>query len=205
MPVLLVTGMVFGGRGVDAAIAEAPMKAQRRLGRALSWPWITSAFLTDVAVLMLAIHLPIPVADRRVVGGCRRRGGADDRLQAPQRHRHRTPITDIRSPRYRGSVCKGRKVMVTDEPDRGSAPATPLNVSYRVDRISKYLSGHWLDFGCADGGYDEEMLARGLEAVTGVDVEESRIAEAKRRNLPNAQYTKFDGNWSGAKRPVLLM
>ena len=34
------------------------MKAQRRLGLALSWPWITSAFLTDVAVLVLASHLP---------------------------------------------------------------------------------------------------------------------------------------------------
>jgi type VII secretion protein EccE len=33
------------------------MKAQRRLGLALSWPWITSAFLTDVAVLVLASHL----------------------------------------------------------------------------------------------------------------------------------------------------
>jgi hypothetical protein len=62
----------------------------------------------------------------------------------------------ISLPRYRGSVCeRGRKVMVTGEPDRGSATATPLNVSCRVDRISKYLSGHWLDFGCADGGYDE--------------------------------------------------
>src|SRR5271157_2705612 len=37
------------------------MKAQRRLGLALSWPWITSAFLTDVAVLVLASHLPIQV------------------------------------------------------------------------------------------------------------------------------------------------
>jgi SAM-dependent methyltransferase len=83
--------------------------------------------------------------------------------------------------------------MVTGEPERGIATATPLNVSYRVDRISKYLSGHWLDFGCADGGYDDEMLARGLEAVSGVDVEESRILDAKRRNLPNAQYTVFDG------------
>jgi SAM-dependent methyltransferase len=85
------------------------------------------------------------------------------------------------------------KVMVDGEPDRGAATATPLNVSYRVDRISKYLSGHWLDFGCADGGYDEEMLARGLKAVSGVDVEEPRIADAKRRNLPNAEYTAFDG------------
>ena len=84
--------------------------------------------------------------------------------------------------------------MVTSEPARGSTTATALNVSYRVDRISKYLSGHWLDFGCADGGYDEEMLARGLEAVSGVDVEESRIADAKRRNLPNSQYVTFDGH-----------
>jgi hypothetical protein len=34
------------------------MKAQRRLGLALSWPRITSAFLIDVAVLVLASHLP---------------------------------------------------------------------------------------------------------------------------------------------------
>ncbi|MCW2660299.1 MAG: Type secretion protein EccE [Mycobacterium sp.] len=34
------------------------MKAQRRLGLDLSWPRITSAFLLDVAVLVLASHLP---------------------------------------------------------------------------------------------------------------------------------------------------
>jgi type VII secretion protein EccE len=34
------------------------MKAQRQLGLALSWPWITSAFLFDVGVLVLASHLP---------------------------------------------------------------------------------------------------------------------------------------------------
>jgi type VII secretion protein EccE len=34
------------------------MKAQRRPGLALSWPRITSAFLIDVAVLVLACHLP---------------------------------------------------------------------------------------------------------------------------------------------------
>jgi type VII secretion protein EccE len=36
------------------------VKAQRRLGLALSWRWITPAFLTDVAVLVLASHLPVP-------------------------------------------------------------------------------------------------------------------------------------------------
>jgi hypothetical protein len=56
--VVLMTGRVFGGSVVDTAIAEAPMKAQRRLGLDLSWPRITSAFLTDVAVLVLASHLP---------------------------------------------------------------------------------------------------------------------------------------------------
>jgi hypothetical protein len=54
------------------------MKAQRRLGLALSSPWITSAFLTDVAVLVLAQSLARRSAHRGVVGGCRRRGGGDD-------------------------------------------------------------------------------------------------------------------------------
>jgi hypothetical protein len=44
--------------GVGAPIAGAPMKAQARLGLALSWRWISSAFLIDVAVLILASHLP---------------------------------------------------------------------------------------------------------------------------------------------------
>jgi hypothetical protein len=52
-----MTGTVFGG-GVGAPIAGAPMKAPARLGLALSWRWITSAFIIDVAVLILASHLP---------------------------------------------------------------------------------------------------------------------------------------------------
>jgi hypothetical protein len=35
------------------------MKARRRFGLALSWPRITSAFLLDVAVLILASHLRV--------------------------------------------------------------------------------------------------------------------------------------------------
>ena len=38
------------------------------------------------------------------------------------------------------------------------------------------------------------MMARGLDAVTGVDVDESRIDVAQSRNLPNANYTPYDGN-----------
>ena len=56
-PALLMAGTVFGG-GVGAPIAGAPMKAQARPGLALSWRWISSAFLIDVAVLILASHLP---------------------------------------------------------------------------------------------------------------------------------------------------
>lgn len=84
--------------------------------------------------------------------------------------------------------------MVEGEPQRGDATATPLNVTYRIGRMSKYLSGHWLDFGCADGGYDDELLNRGATSICGVDVEHDRILEAKRRNTMNAEYLTFDGH-----------
>lgn len=84
--------------------------------------------------------------------------------------------------------------MVRGEPERGHHTAEPLTVKYRVDRVSKYLSGHWLDFGCAEGGYDEELLSRGLDAITGIDIEALRIADAQNRHLPNARYVSFDGS-----------
>lgn len=83
--------------------------------------------------------------------------------------------------------------MVVGEPERGSSTASPTNVAYRIDRLAHRISGQWLDFGCADGGYDEEILARGAEQVYGVDVEADRIASAKLRALPNARYYTFDG------------
>jgi hypothetical protein len=52
-PAMLMTGT----GAVDTAIAETSMKAQRRLVLAL-WPRITSAFLTDAAVLILASQSP---------------------------------------------------------------------------------------------------------------------------------------------------
>jgi SAM-dependent methyltransferase len=84
--------------------------------------------------------------------------------------------------------------MVRGEPDRGMNTALPLAVTYRVDRVTHYLSGHWLDFGCAEGGYHAELLARGLDAITGVDVEAPRIETARQQHLPHAQYTAFDGS-----------
>ena len=84
--------------------------------------------------------------------------------------------------------------MPVGEPHRGSSTATPLNVSYRIGRIAHHLSGQWLDFGCADGGYVQEMLKRGAETVYGVDVEADRIHSAQRLELPNATFEVFDGN-----------
>jgi hypothetical protein len=57
-PVLPVTGRVCGGAVLTRRSPGPPMKAQRRLGLALSWPRITSVFLLDVAVVVLASHLP---------------------------------------------------------------------------------------------------------------------------------------------------
>jgi SAM-dependent methyltransferase len=79
------------------------------------------------------------------------------------------------------------------ELDRGSSTATPLNVRYRVDRVAPHLQGHWLDFGCADGGYDAELLRRGADRITGVDVEEARVEAARGRGVAGTSYHHFDG------------
>ncbi len=47
--------------------------------------------------------------------------------------------------------------MVNREPDRGETTATPMNV------------GYWIDFGCADADYDQEVLNRRLDALGGVE------------------------------------
>jgi len=75
----------------------------------------------------------------------------------------------------------------------GGNTATSLNVSYRVGRIKPYLSGRWLDYGCAEGGYAAALLAGGASEVVGVDVEEDRVKEAIERGLPNAAFHFFDG------------
>ncbi|GGF35315.1 hypothetical protein GCM10011519_05930 [Marmoricola endophyticus] len=84
--------------------------------------------------------------------------------------------------------------MSVGTPQPGSSTASPLNVTYRMDRVQPYLHGRWLDFGCADGGYVAEMLQRGAESVDGVDVMEERIAEALTRDLPGATFQAFDGS-----------
>ena len=87
--------------------------------------------------------------------------------------------------------------MPIGEPDRGRNTASPLNVKYRIGRIAPYLSGRWLDFGCAEGGYVQEMLNRGAASVFGVDVESDRIEDAKQLGLPAATFSTFDGRSLG--------
>jgi SAM-dependent methyltransferase len=75
----------------------------------------------------------------------------------------------------------------------GNSTATSLNVAYRVGRIAPHVSGTWLDYGCADGGYSAALLEHGASAVIGVDVETERIAEAQAKEIPNATFISFDG------------
>jgi SAM-dependent methyltransferase len=76
----------------------------------------------------------------------------------------------------------------------GHGTASSLNVNYRIGRIASYLSGTWLDYGCAEGGYSEALLAHGASSVVGVDVEADRIEEAKTRGIQNATFYAFDGS-----------
>jgi SAM-dependent methyltransferase len=79
-------------------------------------------------------------------------------------------------------------------PDPGKNTATPTNITYRVGRIAPYLSGRWLDYGCADGGYASALLNNGATSVVGVDILENRINSATARQLSNAAFYAFDGS-----------
>jgi SAM-dependent methyltransferase len=78
--------------------------------------------------------------------------------------------------------------------DPGTPTSSALNVSYRVGRIAPYLSGNWLDYGCADGGYSIALLNNGASSVVGVDIEEDRIAIAKARTVPNVSFYALAGS-----------
>lgn len=84
--------------------------------------------------------------------------------------------------------------MPIGKPDLGRNTATSTNVTYRVGRIAHYLSGQWLDFGCAEGGYTAALLKNGAKSVVGVDVEQRRIHEATMLRIPNASFQMLDGS-----------
>jgi SAM-dependent methyltransferase len=62
----------------------------------------------------------------------------------------------------------------------GSTAERPL-VEHRLGRVAP-ITGRWLDYGCADGGYTVGLLDAGAERVTGVDVVAERIARANERD-----------------------
>ena len=84
--------------------------------------------------------------------------------------------------------------MPVGRPNLGRNTAKPANVAYRVGRIAPYLSGRWLDFGCAEGGYTSALLDNGAKSVVGVDVERDRINAAAALQIPNASFLAFSGS-----------
>jgi SAM-dependent methyltransferase len=84
--------------------------------------------------------------------------------------------------------------MTTWQPILGGNTVTPLNLTYRIGRIAHYVSGRWLDYGCAEGGYAEALLGNGATEVVGVDVEENRIKQAVSRGIPNASFFPYNGS-----------
>jgi SAM-dependent methyltransferase len=83
--------------------------------------------------------------------------------------------------------------MPVGELARGCSTATPRNVLYRTARIAPYVSGRWLDYGCAQGGYSNQLLRLGATGVVGVDIEADRIETAPALAIPGAVFEHFDG------------
>jgi SAM-dependent methyltransferase len=79
------------------------------------------------------------------------------------------------------------------DPILGSPTDHEFNIRYRVGRVAPYLSGRWLDMGCANGGYDAALLEAGASEIVGVDVEPSRLEIAQARGLERADYRLLDG------------
>jgi hypothetical protein len=65
----------------------------------------------------------------------------------------------------------------------GARPPRRASSSTGWGRIASYvpITGQWLDCGCADGSYSVALKDAGAGLVVGTDIEEPRIAEARRR------------------------
>lgn len=62
----------------------------------------------------------------------------------------------------------------------GGSTAERALVVHRLEKVAP-ITGRWLDYGCADGGYAAGLLDAGAEHVAGVDVVRERIAQANER------------------------
>jgi SAM-dependent methyltransferase len=78
-----------------------------------------------------------------------------------------------------GSVSQEKMVEPRFRAPGGSTAEQAL-VDHRLKKVAP-ITGRWLDYGCADGGYAAGMLDAGAEHVTGVDVVRERIEHAHKR------------------------
>ena len=72
----------------------------------------------------------------------------------------------------------------------GGSTAEQVLVEHRLEKVAP-ITGHWLDYGCADGGYAAGLLDAGAEHVTGVDVVRERIARANERETRGGRLEFF--------------
>jgi SAM-dependent methyltransferase len=89
------------------------------------------------------------------------------------RRAHRTP--------GRLDLVRQGKTMELGFPSPGGSTAEQPLVDHRLEKIAP-ITGRWLDYGCADGGYAAGLLDTGAERVIGVDVVPERIAQAGERD-----------------------
>jgi SAM-dependent methyltransferase len=79
-----------------------------------------------------------------------------------------------------------------NSPTRGISTAIGSTVSYRIGLLERrrLIAGRWLDIGCAEGSYSEALVEAGASSVTGVDIDQERIADAMKRNrhFPRVQF-----------------
>jgi ubiquinone/menaquinone biosynthesis C-methylase UbiE len=74
-------------------------------------------------------------------------------------------------------------VNTPDARPRGRSTAVGINLEYRLGIVRDLgvLDGEWLDCGCAEGAYTRGLREFGADSVVGLDVEESRVEEARAR------------------------
>ena len=96
-------------------------------------------------------------------------------------------------PRSRDGAAAARHQEEEVRAHSGGSTAIGRNVGYRIGKFAELVSGSWLDFGCADGGYAQELLRVGAKRITGADVDPEHIAAAKARKLSDASFEIFDG------------
>ena len=73
---------------------------------------------------------------------------------------------------------------------RGHSTAHDNTVVYRLNKVVAHVKvgGRWLDCGCAEGGYTFEIVRAGATHVVGVDIERTRVNDARDQDLGDATW-----------------